>query len=162
VIPASPTRCHQGLEHLAHRRRGRQRHPVLTARFERDPQVLAVELDLAARIEVVFQDLVPFSSITLLAARPPERTSRIFSGATPPFEPRTSASSTASMARATTICRSGRTIQHLRAGGVRKTLYSANLWQVVPKMVHLPDSHMGELDHHKTVVLPDSFLLALL
>src|SRR3712207_2785408 len=40
--------------------------------------------------------------MTLLPARPAERTSRIFSGATPPLEPRTSASLTASMVSATT------------------------------------------------------------
>src|SRR3712207_3397485 len=42
------------------------------------------------------------TSMTLLPARPAERTSRIFSGATPPLEPRTSASLTASMVSATT------------------------------------------------------------
>src|SRR5829696_9543425 len=40
--------------------------------------------------------------MTLFTASPPERTSSIFSGATPPFEPSTSASETASMVTAAT------------------------------------------------------------
>jgi hypothetical protein len=44
-----------------------------------------------------------FASITALPASPPERASTSFSGATPPLEPNTSASETASMVSATTI-----------------------------------------------------------
>src|SRR5829696_2179637 len=43
------------------------------------------------------------ASMTLLPASPPPSTSKIFSGATPPLEPRTSASERASMVSATTI-----------------------------------------------------------
>ena len=53
VIPSAPTPCHQRLEHLVDDRRGRQRDPVLPARLQGYPEVLAVELDLAARLEVV-------------------------------------------------------------------------------------------------------------
>jgi hypothetical protein len=58
VVPASLPLGNQGSEQLVHERCDGERHPVLPARRQSDPQVLAVILDLAARSEVVGEELL--------------------------------------------------------------------------------------------------------
>src|SRR5215204_2403400 len=58
VIPTTPSLSLQHPEHLVHKRRDGERHPVLPARRKSYPQVLAVVLDLAPGGEVVRQELL--------------------------------------------------------------------------------------------------------
>src|SRR5919108_6417349 len=58
VAVAHPARA-QRLEHLVHRRRGRQRDPVLARGGERDAEVLVVQVDSEARSEVVLEEVAP-------------------------------------------------------------------------------------------------------
>src|SRR5215218_985227 len=103
MVPVAPALGLQCFEHLVHDGRDRQGHSVLPARCKGYTQILVVQFYPETRLEVVREELLLFASITALPANPPESASNSFSGATPPLEPNTSASETASMVSATTI-----------------------------------------------------------